>query len=130
MIQGKNNSEDTFSVTLAGQICEALDDGKAVDISTLDVRELTIITDFMVIASGRSNRQVKALLKRVVGAARAVGAEILGIEGERQGEWVLIDLGDVVIHIMQPQVREFYQLEKLWGVWAPAKLSQGISGQA
>ncbi len=130
MIQGKNNGEDTFSVTLAGQICEALDDGKAVDISTLDVRELTIITDFMVIASGRSNRQVKALLERVVEAARAVGAEVLGIEGARQGEWVLVDLGGVVIHIMRPEAREFYQLEKLWGARAPAKMSQAFSGQA
>ena len=130
MIRGKNDSEETLSVTLAGQLREALDDGKALDIRTLDVRDLTIITDFMVIASGRSNRQVKALLKRVVGAARAVDAEVLGIEGERQGEWVLVDLGDVVIHIMQPEVREFYQLEKLWSVRAPAKVNQAFTGQA
>ncbi len=130
MIGGKNDSEDTFTVSLAGQLHEALDDGKAVDIRTLDVREMTIITDFMVIASGRSNRQVKALLERVVEAARAVGAEVLGIEGARQGEWVLVDLGGVVIHIMRPEAREFYQLEKLWGARAPVKLSQAFSGQA
>lgn len=130
MIRGKNDSEDTFTEILAGQLHEALDDGTALDIRTLDVRKMTIITDFMVIASGRSNRKVKALLERVLGEARAVGAKVLGIEGDRQGEWVLVDLGGVIIHIMQPQVREFYQLEKLWGVQATAKLSQAFSGQA
>ena len=111
----------TTAPGLAAQMRVALDDGKAVDIRTLDVRNLTIITDYMLIASGRSSRQVKALTDRVREKARAQGADILGIEGERQGDWVLVDLGDVVIHIMQPDARDFYQLEKLWEDRAPVR---------
>ena len=99
---------------LADCLCEALDDGKAVDIRRLDVSGMTAITDLMLIASGRSARQVKALTDRVIEAAKANGAELLGIEGERGGEWVLVDFAGVVVHIMQPDSREFYQLEKLW----------------
>lgn len=99
---------------LAGLVREALDDGKAVDIRVLDVGAMTVITDFMVIASGRSSRQVKALTDRVREAARGCGAEVIGLEGETAGEWVLVDLGDIIVHIMQPESREFYQLEKLW----------------
>lgn len=111
----------TTAPALAAQMRVALDDGKAVDIRTLDVRNLTVITDYMLIASGRSSRQVKALTDRVRERARSEGADILGIEGERQGDWVLVDLGDVVIHIMQPDARDFYQLEKLWEERAPAR---------
>ncbi|MEM7540978.1 MAG: ribosome silencing factor [Pseudomonadota bacterium] len=92
----------------------ALDDGKAVDINCLDVRHLTDITDYMVIASGRSSRQCKALCDRVRDAMRTIGQKPLGVEGDRECEWVLIDCGDAIVHIMQPEVREFYQLEKLW----------------
>jgi len=102
------------STTLVQAVERALDDGKAVDIRTLDVRQLTVITDFMVIASGRSVRQVKALSDRVREAASALGVAVIGSEGESQGDWVLIDLGDVVVHLMQPAARDFYQLEKLW----------------
>lgn len=112
---------DTTAPDLAAQMRVALDDGKALDIRTLDVRNLTVITDYMLIASGRSSRQVKALTNRVRDKARAEGVDILGIEGERQGDWVLVDLGDVVIHIMQPDARDFYQLEKLWEEGAPAR---------
>jgi len=96
-------------------VTTALADIKAFDIEVLDVHELTSITDFMVIASGRSNRQVKAMAGKVVEAARAAGIKPLGIEGEDQAEWVLVDLGDVLVHAMQPTTRDFYQLEKLWG---------------
>ena len=102
------------SAALVRHLVNALDDGKAVDVRVLDVRNLTVITDFMVIASGRSTRQVKALTDRVRAEATKQGAVIIGVEGAGQGEWVLVDAGDVVIHIMQPTVREFYQLEKLW----------------
>ena len=102
------------SETLVHHLVNALDDGKAVDVRVLDVRNLTVITDFMVIASGRSTRQVKALTDRLRAEAAKHGAAIIGVEGEGQGEWVLVDVGDVVIHLMQPAVREFYQLEKLW----------------
>ncbi|MGH8508450.1 MAG: ribosome silencing factor [Gammaproteobacteria bacterium] len=103
------------SQQLTDLVTTALTDIKAFDIEVLDVRQMTSITDFMVIASGRSNRQVKAMAGKVVEAARAAGIKPLGIEGEGQAEWVLVDLGDVVVHAMQPATRAFYQLEKLWG---------------
>ena len=96
-------------------VVDALEDLKAQDIRVFDVRDLTSITDYMVIASGRSNRQVKALAEKVALAAKEFGVQPLGIEGREQAEWVLVDLGDVVVHSMQPATRDFYQLEKLWG---------------
>jgi ribosome-associated protein len=93
---------------------DALEDLKAVDLVELDVRKLSNFTDYMIIANGRSRRQVAALAENVVMKAKQAGEMPLGIEGLRGGEWVLVDLGDVVVHVMQPEVREFYQLEKLW----------------
>ena len=92
----------------------ALDEIKAIDVRVLDVRPLTDITDFMIIASGRSNRQVRALADEVVAEATLRGVRPLGVEGFDQGIWVLVDLGDVVVHVMQPATRDFYQLERLW----------------
>lgn len=92
----------------------SLDDGKAEDIRILDVRGMTSITDYMVVASGRSARQVKALKDQVIEAAREKNVRPLGVEGENVGEWVLIDFGDVIVHTMRPETRDFYQLEKLW----------------
>jgi len=94
---------------------DALEDLKAVDIVRLDVRKLSDFTDYMIIATGRSSRQVAALAENVVMKAKAAGETPLGVEGLRGGEWVLVDLCDVVVHVMHPDVREFYQLEKLWG---------------
>jgi len=102
-------SENLRDVALA-----ALDEIKAIDVRVLDVRPLTDITDFMIIASGRSNRQVRALADEVVAEATLRGVRPLGVEGFDQGIWVLVDLGDVVVHVMQPATREFYQLERLW----------------
>ena len=85
----------------------ALDDLKAVDVRVLDVRSITSITDVMVIASGTSNRHVRSLAQKVVEKAKAAGVTPLGTEGESEGEWVLIDLGDVVVHVMLPRVRDF-----------------------
>ncbi len=93
---------------------DALEDLKAVDIVELDVRKLSDFTDYMIIANGRSARQVAALAENVVMKAKQAGEAPLGVEGLRGSEWVLVDLGDVVVHVMQPDVREFYQLEKLW----------------
>lgn len=100
---------------LSDLVAKALEDVKAQNIRIFDVRGLTSITDYMVIASGRSNRQVRALADKVVEAAEAAAVKALGMEGQAAGEWVLIDLGDVVVHAMQPATRDFYQLEKLWG---------------
>ncbi len=109
-----NSQPNIEPASLADQIHSALDDGKALDIRVLDVARMTVITDYMIIATGRSSRQVKALLERVREAAAAIGVRPLGVEGENAAEWVLIDLGDVVVHIMQAEARDFYQLEKLW----------------
>lgn len=94
---------------------QALEDLKATDITTFDVRELTDITDYMVLASGRSARQVVALAENVISKAKEAGHRPMGIEGLKEGEWVLVDLCDVVVHVMQPATRELYLLEKLWG---------------
>lgn len=92
----------------------ALQDLKATNIKILDVRKLTSIADYMIIASGRSNRQVRAMADSILETAKQNGMEIFGVEGQKEGEWVLIDLGDIIVHAMQPAVRDYYQLEKLW----------------
>lgn len=93
----------------------ALEDLKALDLIVLDVKLQTHITDYMIICSGSSNRHVSSLADSVIEKAKQQNVYILGIEGKEQGEWTLIDLGDVVVHIMQPHIRNFYALEKLWG---------------
>jgi ribosome-associated protein len=96
----------------------ALDDMKAVNVKVMDVHGLTDITDTMVIASGNSDRHVRSIADRVVEFAKKAGFRPMGVEGERDGEWVLVDLRDVIVHIMLPRVREFYRLENLWDVSA------------
>jgi ribosome-associated protein len=100
--------------TLAQVVLDALDDMKAVNVKAIDVRGITDITDTMVVASGTSDRHVKSIADRVVQRCKEAGFRPYGMEGERDGEWVLLDLQDVVLHVMLPRVREFYALEKLW----------------
>jgi ribosome-associated protein len=92
----------------------ALEDVKAQDITTIDVRGKTSITDFMVIASGTSNRHVKSLVDNVLEKVKEKGVRPLGSEGLDTGEWALLDLGDIVVHVMLPTARQFYDLERLW----------------
>lgn len=95
---------------------DAVEELKARDIVEIDVRGKSSVTDFMVIASGTSTRHVKSIADEVVKFAKNLDVMPLGVEGEREAEWVLVDLGDVVVHVMLPRVREFYALERLWTV--------------
>jgi ribosome-associated protein len=99
-------------------VLDLLEELKAEAITSLDVRHLTSVTDFMVIANGRSSGHVKGVAAALVDRAKEKGYRPLGIEGETVGEWVLVDLSDVVVHLMMPTVREFYDLEKLWDIEA------------
>jgi ribosome silencing factor RsfS/YbeB/iojap len=100
--------------TLQEIVLHALADMKAIDVKALDVRGLTDFTDTMVVASGTSDRHVKSIADRVVQRCKEAGFRPYGMEGESDGEWVLVDLHDVVLHVMLPRTRQFYALEKLW----------------
>ncbi|AKS40968.1 ribosome silencing factor [Wenzhouxiangella marina] len=102
-----------------------LDDAKGEDIQVIDLRDRSSFADFMIVASGNSTRQVKAMADRLVQRAKAAGVQPLGVEGEREAEWVLVDLVDVVVHLMLPQTRAFYNIEKLWSA-PPASQSAQI----
>ena len=104
------------SEKLSELIVDALEDVKAQNIVKLDVRDMTSVTDYMIVASGTSNRHVNALVEVVAEKAKAAGYRPMGIEGEDGGEWVLLDLQDALVHVMLPKVREFYNLEKLWSL--------------
>ena len=95
-------------------VVKTLEDMKARDIEVMDVREKTSITDIMVVASGTSDRHVKAMAETVAFQAKLAGETPLGMEGLTEGEWALVDLNSVVVHVMLPKVRDFYQIERLW----------------
>ncbi len=101
---------------LLGQVRAATEELKARDVVELDVRGKSSVCDYMVVASGTSSRHVKSIADEVVRFAKKLDVQPLGVEGEREAEWVLVDLGDVVVHVMLPRVREFYAIERLWTV--------------
>ena len=105
----------------------ALEDIKARDIAAFDVRQQTSLYDTLVIASADSNRQVKALANHVRDKLKEAGATIIGVEGEETGEWVLVDAGDIVVHVMQPAVRAYYNLEELWAPQRPTRRARVAS---
>ncbi|MEY3665445.1 MAG: hypothetical protein RLZZ153_1627, partial [Pseudomonadota bacterium] len=96
-------------------VVDALDDIKAQDIKVYNTTELTSLFDRVIIASGSSNRQTRALAAHVRDKVKSEGGQVVSVEGEDGGEWVLVDLGDAVVHIMQPAIRAYYRLEELWG---------------
>lgn len=108
------NTERLSSKCLAQLAEEALDDLKGQSIKSINVQKLTLITDYMVIATGRSSTHIKALSDAVVKKVKDAGGEVTGVEGKMQSEWVLVDVGDVVVHIMLAPVRALYNLEELW----------------
>ncbi len=110
-------------------VVNALEDIKGKDIEVINTTKLTSMFDRLVIATGDSNRQVKALARNVQDKVREAGGEIVSVEGEDAGEWVLVDIGDVIVHVMQPSVRQYYNLEELWQM-TPAQRRKAAAEQA
>ena len=100
--------------TMLAKLLQLLDDNQAIDIKVIDVRQQTTITDYMIISSGRSSRHVKAIAQKIMEEMKAIGFPALNYTGLESGDWVLIDFGDYVIHVMQPEARQYYNLEALW----------------
>lgn len=110
----QNTADDLSFAQLQELVVTALEDFKAVDIRIIDVSDRNPLTELFVIASGTSSRHVKSMADNLIMQAKAAGCQPLGVEGHRHGEWVLVDLNDVIVHLMLPQTRAFYNLEKLW----------------
>ena len=111
-------------------VIAALEDIKGKEIEVISTKKLTSLFESIVIASGDSNRQVRSLARNVTDKAREAGIDIVSTEGEDAGEWVLVDLGDVVVHIMQPAIRSYYNLEELWGGKGPLRVREATQSQA
>lgn len=118
------------AVQLEKLVVAALEDIKGKDIEVIDTSKLTPLFERIVIASGDSNRQVRSLARNVEDKVREAGVEIISTEGEESGEWVLVDLGDVVVHIMQPAIRGYYNLEELWGGKGPERVRKAAAAGA
>ncbi len=114
----------TRSAALKAVVVGALDDMKALEIKVLDVRGLTDVADTMVIASGTSDRHVRSVAQKVVEKTKAAGFRPHGVEGQQDSDWVLIDLNEMIVHVMLPRVREFYGLEKLWDMTATKRAAR------
>ena len=111
-------------------VVDALEDIKGKDIEVINTTKLTSLFDRIVIACGDSNRQVKSLARNVQDKVREAGGEVISSEGEDSGEWVLVDLGDVVVHVMQPAIRSYYNLEELWGGKGPERVRKALAAGA
>jgi len=117
--EGTGTQNGVTSEQLLAQILASLEDDKAEDIVQIDLRGKSAIGDYMVICSGRSTRQVAALAEKLVERLKQNCDRLSKIEGKDTGDWVLIDTGDVIVHVFRPEVREFYQLEKMWMAGSP-----------
>lgn len=106
----------TSEQALRKRVLDALDKLKAKDVREIDVRGKTSIADLLIVASGTSSRHVKSIADEVIKFAKQAGVLPLGVEGQQEAEWVLVDLGDIIVHVMLPRIREFYGLERLWTV--------------
>jgi ribosome-associated protein len=126
---GKAGSAEKIKITKAAPslktvVVDALADMKALEVKVLDVRGLTDIADWMVIASGTSDRHVRSVAQRVVERTKEAGFRPHGVEGQQDSDWVLIDLNEMIVHVMLPRVREFYGLEKLWDMTATRRAAR------
>ena len=108
----------------------ALEDIKARDIVVMDVKKMTALFDWVIVASADSNRQTRALSSHLQEKMKALGAQVHSVEGERSGEWVLVDLGSIVVHIMQPAIRQYYNLEELWAPPSRPRRRRGTGSAA
>ncbi|HUH30349.1 MAG TPA: ribosome silencing factor [Rhodanobacter sp.] len=129
MSKSQRNPSTVTVAALRRQVIAALESLKAKDVREIDVRGRTSIADLLVIASGTSARHVKSIADEVTRFAKQAGVMPLGVEGEQEGEWVLVDLGDVIVHVMLPRVREFYGLERLWAVGGRDEDEVGAAAQ-
>jgi ribosome-associated protein len=123
-------SNESHAKAVLKVIEHSLEELKAANVRVLDVRNLTDIADMLVIASGNSDRHVRSIADRVVQDAKKAGFRPVGVEGERDGEWVLVDLQDIIVHIMLPRIREFYRLENLWDVSAARREAAELAAAA
>lgn len=112
----KKNPAQTATEVLCKQICTILDSNKAEQIATINLRGKCSFADFMIVASGRAPRHVAALADYVADMLKKTGNPLLSVEGKENGDWVLIDAGDIIIHIFRPEVRQFYNIEKMWAL--------------
>lgn len=111
-----SQAKETMDIEVMKQaVVDALEDIKGYDIAVMDVRKLTSMATYMIIANASSTRQTKAMADNVREKLKSLGADIQGVEGEKEGEWVLVDLGEIIVHIMLPTTRAYYNLEQLWG---------------